>query len=63
MKVLFIGGTGLISTAVTRLAIQKGIDLTLMNRGQRSSEFNHQVKHMICDINDEKAVKETRPVL
>lgn len=58
MKVLFIGGTGLISTAVTKLAIQKGTDLTLMNRGQRSSQFNDQVKHMICDINDEKAVKD-----
>jgi nucleoside-diphosphate-sugar epimerase len=58
MKVLFIGGTGLISTAVTKLAIKKGIDLTLLNRGQRSLEFSNQVKHIICDINDEIAVSE-----
>lgn len=35
MKVLFIGGTGLISQAVSRLAVEKGIELYLFNRGQR----------------------------
>ncbi|GGG04221.1 hypothetical protein GCM10010912_56190 [Paenibacillus albidus] len=35
MKVLFIGGTGLISQAVSRLAVQRGIELYLFNRGQR----------------------------
>ena len=35
MQVLFIGGTGLISTAVSHLAVERGIDLTLLNRGQR----------------------------
>ncbi len=35
MKVLFIGGTGNISTAVSQLAIVQGIDLYLLNRGQR----------------------------
>jgi nucleoside-diphosphate-sugar epimerase len=34
MKVLFIGGTGKISSACSRLAIEQGIDLTLLNRGQ-----------------------------
>ncbi len=33
MKVLFIGGTGLISTACSALAVEKGIHLTLLNRG------------------------------
>lgn len=33
MKVLFIGGTGNISTACSRLAIEKGIDLYHLNRG------------------------------
>ena len=35
MKVLFIGGTGNISTAVSRLAVERGVDLFLMNRGTR----------------------------
>ena len=33
MKVLFIGGTGLISSASTRLAVERGIDLFILNRG------------------------------
>ena len=33
MKVLFIGGTGNISTASSRLAMERGIELFLLNRG------------------------------
>jgi len=33
MKVLFIGGTGNISTEVSKLAVAQGIDLYLLNRG------------------------------
>jgi len=33
MRVLFIGGTGFISTAVSRQAITKGFELYLLNRG------------------------------
>ena len=35
MKILFIGGTGNISTSVSRLCVEKGIDLYLLNRGTR----------------------------
>jgi nucleoside-diphosphate-sugar epimerase len=35
MKVLFIGGTGNISTAVSTLAVARGIDLYLLQRGRR----------------------------
>jgi nucleoside-diphosphate-sugar epimerase len=34
MKILFIGGTGTISTHCTQLALQKGYGVTLLNRGQ-----------------------------
>ena len=34
MKVLFIGGTGVISSACAELAVREGIDLYLLNRGQ-----------------------------
>jgi len=37
MKVLFIGGTGIISSACSQLAIERGIDLYLLNRGQPTS--------------------------
>lgn len=36
MKVLFIGGTGIISSACAPLAVAKGIDLYLLNRGKSS---------------------------
>lgn len=35
MKVLLIGGTGVLSTAVTAEAIRKGISITMINRGTR----------------------------
>lgn len=56
MKVLMIGGTGLISTATSKLALKMGIELYLINRGNKShSEFNgaHIIK---ADINDTKTV-------
>ncbi|MFZ0455027.1 MAG: SDR family oxidoreductase [Ignavibacteriaceae bacterium] len=39
MKVLFIGGTGNISTYISRLCIQKGIELYLLNRGVRNVDI------------------------
>lgn len=35
MKALFIGGTGTISTAVAALAMDKGWEVTLLNRGSK----------------------------
>jgi nucleoside-diphosphate-sugar epimerase len=35
MRVLFIGGTGFVSTAVSRMAIAEGLELYLLNRGSR----------------------------
>lgn len=34
MKVLFIGGTGLISSACSELAVERGMDLYILNRGK-----------------------------
>jgi nucleoside-diphosphate-sugar epimerase len=34
MKVLFIGGTGLISSACSELAVERGMDLTILNRSK-----------------------------
>ena len=55
MKVLFIGGTGNISTAVTRLAAQRGIELTLLTRGQRPADIPANVSTLTADIKDEPA--------
>jgi nucleoside-diphosphate-sugar epimerase len=39
MKVLFVGGTGNISTAAARLAIERGIELTILTRGTRKTSM------------------------
>jgi nucleoside-diphosphate-sugar epimerase len=39
MKVLFIGGTGFISTAASRMAISRGFELYLLNRGSRMADM------------------------
>lgn len=54
MKALFIGGTGVISTAISRLLVSQGWDLTLLNRGNRQSDVPG-AKQLILDINDEAA--------
>ncbi|MFZ1083780.1 MAG: SDR family oxidoreductase [Terracidiphilus sp.] len=55
MKVLFIGGTGNISTAVTELAAGRGIELTLLRRGQSEANLPANVRTIIADIYDEAA--------
>ena len=51
MKVLFIGGTGNISTETSRLAVKKGMDLYLLNRGTRKINIPG-AKSLVCDIKD-----------
>jgi nucleoside-diphosphate-sugar epimerase len=52
MKILFIGGTGIISTACTALAAERGMDVTLLTRGQRKAQLPAGVKTLIADVND-----------
>ena len=58
MKVLFIGGTGTISSACTALAAERGIDLYLLNRGQRQTQNQVQVpagvQILTGDINQDR---------
>ncbi len=49
MKVLFIGGTGFISSAVSRLAVARGIELYHLNRGQRGTVIPG-VRNIVADI-------------
>lgn len=58
MKVLFIGGTGIISSACTELAVAQGLDLTLLNRGQSTRPIPPGVKILQGDIRERTAVAE-----
>ena len=54
MKALFIGGTGTISMAISKLLLEKGWELYLINRGNRNKDPRLKGAHFITvDINDE----------
>ena len=57
MKALFIGGTGNISGACSRLALSRGFDLTILNRGQRSHSSLSDATFINADINKHQEVK------
>jgi len=57
MKVLFVGGSGIISSACTRLALELGIDLYLLNRGLRS-DVPAGAKILKADIKSSDEVKQ-----
>jgi len=58
-KALFIGGTGTISSAITRrLSWMEDWELWLLNRGNRNDRLPENVKTLTADIRDEKAVNE-----
>jgi nucleoside-diphosphate-sugar epimerase len=57
VKVLFIGGTGIISSACSPLAIQQGMDLYLLNRGQSKRATPEGAKILVGDINDPESAK------
>jgi nucleoside-diphosphate-sugar epimerase len=52
MRVLFIGGTGIISTACSQLALARGIELTLLNRGRRPAQHPPGARVLTLDIED-----------
>lgn len=53
MKVLFIGGTGVISSACAQLAVERGIDLYLLNRGRSSRSAPEGATILTGDIRNE----------
>ena len=55
MRVLFVGGTGIISSACSRLALAQGVELFLLNRGTRP-DLPSGATNLIADIRDPAAV-------
>lgn len=56
MDILFIGGTGLISSACSELALQRGHDLTLVNRAASNKYRAPEGAHVItADVHVEEA--------
>jgi len=57
MKALFIGGTGNISTACSKLCLDKGMELYLLNRGKRIRKEVEGARIIKADINNPEQVK------
>ncbi len=58
MKVLFIGGTGILSTDIVKLCIKRGHEVYIINRGNNNKNLGKSVKFIIVDINKSEEVKE-----
>ncbi len=54
MKILFLGGTGIISTACTQLALARGHDTALLNRSKHTAIAG--ARSLVADIADAAAV-------
>ncbi len=59
MHVLFIGGTGLISTAIARQLLEAGHKVTLFNRGQSESRLPEGAEELHGDRKDYAAFEQT----
>ncbi len=59
MHVLFIGGTGLISTAIARQLLEAGHKVTLFNRGQSESRLPEGAEEIHGDRKDYAAFEQT----
>ena len=59
MKALLIGGTGTISTEISRLAVKSGVDLFLLNRGNQRCKLEDVpgITYIQADISDEADVR------
>ena len=59
LRVLFIGGTGVISSACSRLAVDSGVELFVLNRGTSTTRaLPPQVRRIQADIREPRSVRE-----
>lgn len=56
MKVLLVGGTGTISSGVSPEILARGMELWLMNRGNRTDRTPAGANQLIADCNDPESV-------
>src|SRR5262249_34737625 len=59
LKVLFIGGSGVISSACSRVAVESGIQLFVLNRGRNAARrLPPEVSTLRADIRDPRSVRD-----
>lgn len=59
LRILLIGGTGIISSAVTRLAVERGHDVAVLNRGSSATRPLPEGAELVqADVRDPASVRE-----
>lgn len=58
MRVLFIGGTGVISSACAQLAVERGLELSVLNRGRSERPLPAAVEVLQADMRNGAAVRQ-----
>ena len=59
LRVLFIGGSGVISSACSRVAVESGIELFVLNRGRNATRpLPPGVNMLRADIRDTRSVRD-----
>jgi nucleoside-diphosphate-sugar epimerase len=56
LDILFLGGTGIISTASVRLAAARGHRVTVLNRGRSGKALPEGVESLVADVSDPSSV-------
>src|SRR3954454_190945 len=59
LSVLFLGGSGVISSACSWHAVERGLELTVLNRGKSTSRrLTPEAGRLVADLDDPQSVKE-----
>ena len=58
MKILIVGGTGVLSSAVVAEALNRGIDVTMINRGNRAGRIPAGVQFIKANCNNRDLISE-----
>lgn len=56
-RILYIGGTGVISTACVARSVARGDDVTVLNRGSSGRALPAGVRELTADVRDREAVR------
>jgi len=57
MNLLVVGGTGVLSTAVVQEALKKGINVSIINRGNRMERIPKGATFLKADVHEEQKVR------
>src|SRR3954467_893445 len=59
LSVLFLGGSGVISSACSWHAVERGLELTVLNRGKSTSRpLPSEAERLVANVEDPQSVKE-----